>query len=52
MKNLLKAKITIHGLPDFTEKDKKSIIDWLKDRIKDVRNNKQYAKRYTARIFK
>lgn len=52
MKNSLKAKITFHDLPNFTEKEKESTTNWLRDRIEDVKNNKQYAKRYTAELYK
>lgn len=50
-KDKIIAKLTIHGLPDMTEKRKKEIIDWLKNQIWAVKKNKDYSKRYTARFI-
>ena len=51
-KTLLRAKLTIHGLPDFTDGQKGEVIGWLKNQILVVKENKEYAKTYTARLFK
>ena len=47
------ATLTIHGVSEMSDKERADLVEWLKQRIWDIRNAKKlaFAKRFTARLF-
>jgi hypothetical protein len=48
----LVATLTIHGAPDFTEKGKSEVIEWLHKQCDRLYNqNDQLSRRFTAKYL-
>ena len=48
------AKLIIRGLPDMKSVTYRRLVDWLSDKVKELKNadSKDYSKIYTSKLIK